>query len=248
MESLNESKRRAPRGIAYFSVLCASLLSFLLVYLPYLYFMDSDAVNYTTYFVRRFLSALISVFSAVFLFTYGSRRGFVRRVLDAFRIVLPRLAYLIPYYYVYYMSDGYDTFEALGLLTLRSLALLALYTAEALVLCAMARRTAKRRLQGAENEGFLGAALFDLAAPAVAGCFAAAFGEFILLFASEVVSTVEYAIEYAGTYRLGELYYIIGSFLFTLAALLLTHAATVGIMKLFERREKKLLTNEGAEG
>ena len=66
--------------------------------------------------------------------------------------------------------------------------------------------------------------IFDLSAPLTLGIFSAAFCQFIIYFIYESIDAIQYFISVSGTYRMGEIIYMMISYLFILVELLVVHA------------------------
>ena len=119
MEIYNKIKKRSAIFVALLS-----FISFLMIYFRFLYIFEGEFMVYSSYFLEYVLQTITSLFVAVAILAGHEIENRKSRFLSAFKLSLPRLIYLVPYYYLYYLSDGWDSLEALGLLSLRSLFLL----------------------------------------------------------------------------------------------------------------------------
>ena len=235
------------------------LVIFLMYFIPY-YVMESDISSqgleiyeYVRTFVSRFLEFSIpAVACAVVYFSDSSQKG-GKAVLKCLYVVLGRLVYLLPYYYLWFMeiSGGADSVEAIIMASLSSIFDLIFFWAYTVILYVLLRFVAKRieyrkalnaltpqireKLTKDDTNKLLISAkakidaypeqsgVFDFSNALCAGLFATAFIQFLVCFVQEAITTVDYLKSYAGNYRAGEILYMIFSFLFIFASMLLTH-------------------------
>ena len=73
--------------------------------------------------------------------------------------------------------------------------------------------------------------IFDLSSPLPLGIFSAVFIQFAISLVSEIFGTVEFLIEASGSYRTGEIIYIMVCYLFILLELVVLHAIGCQIVK-----------------
>lgn len=80
--------------------------------------------------------------------------------------------------------------------------------------------------------------IFDLSSPMTMGIFCGVFGQFLIAFISESISTVEYFLSVSGAYRVGEIIYIMICYLFILAELIVVHTIGCRIVEKSKRGYK----------
>jgi hypothetical protein len=224
------------RGAAYLIIFLASLASFLIYYVPGLYAYEFEYLAYISDFLCLVIDFMIPAFSAFVLLL--SSEGLPRTILSAFKLTLPRLIYTVPYFYLYYIYQGFDSMESLALLSLRSAVFLLIFTLELLLLYYGARLILKLTRRGEALDFSKPLPFFDTATASAFAILMISFIKFILNIISEIVDTVTYLIDYAGEYHADEITYMILRYLFILASLLITHLLLI----LFERTRAKKLT------
>ena len=214
------------RTLTRYTFIALALLNFLALALTFLSINISyvDAVQYFTDFFQRMLFDLFFIAAAavVFLNRFASTRKWL---FSALPLSLTRIFYIIPYSYLYFEYTGYDTRESL-LLALAQGALDFVLTLVILIALSLAAAFLFSHATGSDEKKSF--ALFDFSSGYVRAAFAMSLAVFLYDLIGELVNTVDYLIEYAGTYRTGEIIYIIFSYLFMLAMLVIMH--TVGAL------------------
>ncbi|MBQ7333382.1 MAG: hypothetical protein IJW38_03435 [Clostridia bacterium] len=216
-------------------VFLLSLLSFTLLYLRLIYVFETEFTIYGSYFLQYFIDTLTTLFVAV---TVLSGRGFEShksRVFSSLKLSLPRLVYLFPYYYLYYMSVGYDSIESFALLLIRSAFMLILFTLETQIYFAIACFVAKK----ASNEWdfYAKSRFFDFSVGATAAIFSICFMKFIISLLSEGVDVIIYLIDYEEFYSATEIYYLLGKVSLAFVSLFISHILFMLLRKRFEKMQ-----------
>lgn len=240
MEIYKKIKKRAAISVAVLS-----LLSFLLLYLRLIYVFESDFTIYGSYFLQYILEAFSSLFVGVAILSGRGYEDTKHRILSALKLSLPRLIYLIPYYYLFYISDGFDSIEALGLLTLRALLLLAAFVIEALFYYLVASFATKK--SGDVWDFFKPAKLFDFSSSVSASIFAVCFTRFIFNVIGEGLDVIAYLIDYEEFYNTTEIFYLLGKLLLAFATLFLSHLFFMKIRGYLRRLKEDTEDTEKAE-
>ncbi len=227
---------------SYATIFLISLFSFLIFYIPNNFFFDIDALIYISYFIRQFIDSFIPVFSAAVLFLSDTEKPVYKSILPALKLALPRLVYVIPYYYLYYMAEGFDSFESIAFLSIHAVFLLIVFTLEIWLYSLLARFALKRRarVHGYEIDFEEERSVFDLASPLSFALFTLPLARFVYDLIQEIYSAVSYLVEYAGSYRPGEIVFMLGKFVFVLLSLLLSHL----LVHFFKRRAKTAYQRE----
>ncbi len=206
-----------------------SFLSFLLIYLRFIYVFEGDFLVYTSYFLEYVFQVLASLFVGIAIISGRGYESKKRSFLTAFKLSLPRLIYLFPYYYLYYLSDGFDSIEAIVLLNIRSLFLLILFSLEALLYYFVAGLAAKKSGDGWDF--FQPARFFDFSKSPSAAIFAVCFTKFIINLLSEGIDIIIYLINFEEFYSTTEIYYLLGKVTLAFATLFLSHVLFMLIRK-----------------
>ncbi len=261
---MKENKRLYLWGILGFCA--ANLAAFLIFFIPnYVIEGDIGWFEYVRLFLNKFTEFALPPIAACLLMKIYFDNGVKSALIGAIFFALTRIIYLLPYYYLYHIAYGYDSIESISLSALVTVFGAALMWAHIAVLLLIIRMVAirstakslasdlppavqksmtvdlkkKLNLQAEKvlctDVHFTNA--FDFSMPLTLGIFVATFGEFIINFMREAVDTVMYLVNYAGYYRLGEIIYITGSFVFLVIELLAVHIISYHLFK-------KIVSNE----
>lgn len=201
------------RGILGFTALAVTLLSFvqfLLFYIPSGFFYHIDILLIAASHLINFFEGLFPVICALIIFTVCAD-GLKNKILPTALISLTRLAYTIPYYYIYYVADVFNTSESIILSLLVSL----LFVISAflqtfvciIILSVIEKRANKTSLDRTR------AKLFNIDDHLNFGALLCTVISFVIFFVREVINTAEYLIDNAGGYRLDEILTIVIAYL-----------------------------------
>ena len=204
MEIYKKIKKRTAIFVALLS-----LVSFTLLYLRLVYVFEGDFTVYGSYFLQYVLESFSSLAVGVAILAGRGNETGKARFFSALKLSLPRLIYLIPYYYLFYISDGYDSIESLGLLSIRSIFLI--------IACFSAKKS------GDGWDFFKPSGLFDFSSSISAAIFGVCFARFIFNVIKEGIDIIIYLIDYEEFYAATEIYYLLGKLLLALATLFLAH-------------------------
>ncbi len=231
----------------------AHLAVYLLFHLPTLViYVESDFWYSTLYYAHdllsKLLSAMLPVLCAAAALSVCPTGGVKAPMTVCGLLSLTKLIYLFPYTYSYaLLSYGYDSVAALLIALGVSIGYAALGMGYAYLLYLLMLKvgrgivaktelgiadkavTAAGESSGTEalSESFArsigaGGAL-DLSAPYTAAVFAAGFAGFCLQLLAELAEIIIYLVEYAGTYKAGEIIYIVAALMTLLVALFASH-------------------------
>lgn len=194
------------------------------------------AVLYTVYFCVTLLQFLMPVVLAAQLLALAQSTLSLRCLLWGILPALTRLCYTVPDRYIFYMESGLDTPQSLllaggwGLLGVG-----VLYGASVVLFlaahCIFSRRKKDMPIRVALETG----GAFDTSAPLARACYALCVPVFLVYFVIECIQTVQYLNEYSGTYTTGEIFYIIGKFVFLFVSLVIGQALAVWTVRKIER-------------
>ncbi|MBQ8719867.1 MAG: hypothetical protein IJY65_02415 [Clostridia bacterium] len=232
-------KKFKPRLLLILSA--SNLACFLITILTFLY-SEGDAAIYIAKFTTDLLLSLeISVGATAVLLVLNmkDKRDFI---LTGLLLSLSELFYALPYNFIYYEYNGYDTYESLGLTAILSPLQYLIHAAAILILAlviTIVYRLVKHK-RGAELDIRASAALgspFDFENEATLSIFFISLGVFIYNMTLEIIDTVTYLIDYAGSYRQGEIIYIVCRFLFHFAALFAYQTVAFYSQRLIVKRD-----------
>ena len=117
--NVNNKKLFTIIGLSFVFV---NLLTFCLFYIPnYVLMLNVEWVEYFRIFFNKFFEFLLPAVAATVLFLGYPRDGLKKTITRAFCLSLPRIIYLLPYYYLYYILNFYDSIEAITLSALVTL-------------------------------------------------------------------------------------------------------------------------------
>ena len=224
MEKLKKSFK-----LSLLSVAIINFFAFLSYYVLE-YLTSVDALLTVSNFIESLIGSFLPVFTAVLIFfsyTFASKK---RAFVHAIALTLTRLIYFAPFYYVYYMNSGYDTADSLILLALHSFILLLLLYGESVILFLFMVFIAKKfdRENRVPNEKLLAEnSPFDFGKPMTRAIFFASLIRFLVNLAEEIYDTTLFLIEYGDTLKVSEIVYMVISYLFIMATLLITQYASV---------------------
>ena len=196
------SKESFKKCVLYLTL--SSLLAFLIFYLPNLYLTKHDAALYISYFSKELINFVLPLVAAVAVTLAAldntKKCAFIYSICFA-AVPLP---YTIPYYYLEFVSDYYNSAEAILLAFLMSVALALAFTVEIFVYHLIIKRGIKKDGRDAK----IATPIFDLNARATLAVFYAVLVKYLYKTAFELYNVVCYLIDYAGNYKIGEIVYI----------------------------------------
>lgn len=203
------------------------ILLYFLYYVPN-YVYANNVFFYITYFSSLFIESTLPLASATLLFACFSTRGRIPFGASAI-IALPRILYFLPYSYLESFYAGNDTPSAL-LLALFSTVLYTLFFYGEIILTYFVisfiigkLSSSKRKPDFNLRVALLEKNPFDFSSPTVIAFFAAASVRFVYNLITEIYDTVVFLVNFSATFSIGEIIYMVGSYLFILATLLLSH-------------------------
>lgn len=215
------------RTFGVLSLLC--ILSFTFFYFNnYLLFDKSlthlapyyDTLEYVRLAITKIIDFIIPTVSALLLFPKILTAPPYRVYPAALLLALSHAFRNLPYYYLYNLAFGYDSIESISITVPLALFLSALYALYSVALAYVAKLLFYKR--GAkDSDATLPCQLFSISSPVSFAVFSIAFIHFLALLISEAVDTVIFFIEYADSYRIGEIIYIFGSFIYILVTMLI---------------------------
>lgn len=242
----------------FFIYLALYFALFLLFYIPN-YVIEGYADIFGNFeYVRLFLSMLFEFIlgssGAVVLFVVLIKHGPLtpgRTLTAAAVIAAARIIYSLPYYYLYFLSYGYDSIDGIPLYTLSALLAVIFEWVKLLILFALVYFSSRRHIVKALTLSLPKAqqknmpkktkltllatadarlwgelshgGIFNFDAPITLGIFLASVGQFVYALSLEVKTAVEYLTEFAGNYRSDEIIYMTWCFIFVILELIISH-------------------------
>ena len=252
---INTKKIRIFTLIAF---VIANIFSYCLFHIPTLVLEERiEWLEYTRVFVNKFLEFITPSLGAAVLFLGWQDGGIKKALLRALALSLPRMIYLLPYYYVYYIVNFYDSAESISLSLLVSVFGTALLFGYMLLLSYLMRvmsrvpfikemkeylplnqrermpKDVKRTLivkseQRVFAEMKVGG-VFNFGQAECLGIFASVFATFIIELVREMTDSISFIIEYSGDLYPDEIIYIVVCYVFLLAELLAGQAICASV-------------------
>lgn len=204
------SNSKSILGITGFAVAILSFAEFLLYYIPFGFYYEIDAVLIASSHLTNFLEGFFPVLSALIIFTVCGD-GLKNKILPTALISLSRLTYTLPYYYIHYVADVYNTSESIVLSLLVSLVFIIaafLQTFVCIIVLSVIESRANKSSKDREKSK-----VFNLDDHLNFGTVLCVVISFVVFFVREIIHTVEYLIDNAGTYRLDEILSIVIAYL-----------------------------------
>lgn len=209
MENITPKKKRV---FPYFCV-CIAILSFvqfLLFYIPNGFFYESTALLLVSSYTINFLEALFPLLAALIIFL-SRDSGIKNKILPCVFISLIRLFYSVPYYYIYYVSDVFNSAEAIALAFIVSIMFVLFFFLQTFVCIMIMNYTERRSFNNVEGRN--PASVFDFDNHVNFGIVLSVLFGFIILLVRECVNTVQYLTENSGSYRTEEILTVVLSYL-----------------------------------
>ena len=246
----------------------AQLIVYCLFHIPNFVLMQTtDAIEYTRRFLVKFCDFLMPIVAATVLFVGYNKVPLKTTLIRAIFLSLPRMIYSLPYYYLYFWANFYDSIEAISLSALVTLFGVCLFYGQVLLLLWLMRSFARlpivkkykkelpineqkktpknillelRKKADAEVESTItDRSLFNFSSPSTLGIFSAVFGSFCINFAREAIDTITYLFEYAGDYLPEEIIYVTFCYIFLVTELLLCQAICCAIRNLITKEKAR---------
>ena len=208
-----------------------NIICFVLYYVSS--FLASSAVLLYVYVYFSEIAMIhLPLICAAFTLTVYAKQGINKALLYAIPCSLCAFFYTFPYRAFEFAYEGYEITATLLLALLETLLTVIVNYIEITVLLLLIIFVTKiiAKSKGIPNFNF-NAALseketFDFDKPLTAGIFSAACAVFVYSLIIEIIDTVSFLINYSGTYRIGEILYILFRYVFILGMLIISHALT----------------------
>lgn len=220
-----------------------NLAAFLIYYIP-TYVIASESVEYLRYFINEAIDFALPVVTAALLIMAFAECGF-RFIPLAFATAIARLVYIFPATYLEFVgaqnllsSDALlvSIPISLGLAIVELLVVILLVFTTYMII----DRLAMRRGRAFPDAVADSRSAFDFSSEFTVGIFSAGAIIFAVKLTLEIIDTVKFLTSYAETYQIGEIIYIVISFIMILAQLLVTQAAVFKIKKIKESDSKEI--------
>ena len=187
-----------------------SFVQFLLFYVPFGFFYESRWLLILSSHLTNFFEAFFPVVAALIIFL-TRENALKNKIVPCILISLTRLFYSVPYYYIYYVSDVFNSIEAIILAFLVSVLYISFFFLQTFICIFIINYIEKRAKKEACDREF--AKLFNVDDHINFGIALSVIFVFVIFFIREAVSTVRYLIDNSGSYRTQEIVTIVFSYL-----------------------------------
>lgn len=234
-----------------------NVIAFFIFYIPSEVLYDAGTLRLISKYLIRFIEITMPPVAAMLLYLGGASEAWGASFLRGIPFAMPRMLYLIPYYFVYFTNRGYSETtivpSAVGMGLIGAL----VFFLQMMLLCKILRtstrltikkslkddlpamyrksmpRELKDMLDGKAAEQLREIpekpGVFDFSAPVTVGIFSASFGQFIISMLYEGFNALKYLVTQVGSYDLAEMLYILSRFLFVIIQLFVVHIICYGL-------------------
>jgi hypothetical protein len=211
----NDKKFTAHASIA---LLAAYLLTFIVYYLAN-YIIGGVALTYVWLFLQKATYLLLPIAASVIVFTESAFLGIKRALISAIALSMTRMIYFIPYYYLIFILDGFDSVESISYGALVSLGEAIIAYGLTVAVFFVMRAVFKKRSGGKIPCASLicKPTRLDISEPVAASFIFISLAAFAYLFIIEIADTVSFIIEYSGRFSSTEIVYTVVSYVFDIA-------------------------------
>lgn len=208
-----------------------NIICFVLYYVSS--FLNSSAVLIYAYvYFSEIAMIFLPQISAAFTLTVYAKKGINKALLYAIFCSLCEVFYIFPHRAFEFAYEGYEITSTLILSLFETVLTVTVACIEIIVLLLLIIFVTKiiAKYKGILNFDF-NAALsekepFNFDKPLTAGIFSAACAVFVYSLVIEIIDTVSFLVNYSGTYRIGEILYILFRYVFILGLLIISHIIT----------------------
>lgn len=232
MPSGNKANKKIMRGAGLYLSLLA-LFQFLLFYIPNVIYTGSYALYLVSKYALIFLGGLYPILAAMLVF---SCKEFIReRIVSSLLLTLTRLLYTLPYYYLYFVTDVYDSIEALLLAFALSLLIIIGTSCQVFILTLIMKFASLR----CRESGAVGGGIFNFNKPMNFAVMLVTLVSFIISFIEECVYAVGFFIDYGASYTEDELVQMMLSFGAIIIFAVIDYIAVAAIALTHEKRRSE---------
>lgn len=209
MENFRPKQKRA---FPYFCAcaLILSLMQFLFFYIPNGFFYESAALIFISSYIINFVEALLPPLAAMIIFL-SREVGIKNKILPCIFVSLTRLFYSFPYYYVYYVSDVFNSAESIMLSLILSLVFVLFFFLQTFICILIMNYIEMRSNKNSSDRK--PAKLFNFEDHVNFGIVLSVLFVFVIFFIRECINTVQYLTENSGSYRTEEILTVVLSYL-----------------------------------
>ena len=189
--------------------LALSIVQFLIFYISAGFLYESEAVMLIFPFVIDFIEGFFPIAAALIVFSTKAG-GMKNKILPTLIISLPRMAYSLPYYYLFYVTDIFNSVEALILSFAVSIFFVLLVSLQTFICIYITNRILST--SDAKKSCFEKAKIFDFDNPFNFGILLSSIFIFVIFFVRELTDTITFFVEVGSSFYLEEILTIVLSY------------------------------------
>jgi len=208
-----------------------NIMCFVLYYVSS-FLTSSKVLIYVYVYFSEIAMTLLPLISAAFTLTVYAKRGINKALICAIPCSLCTILYTFPYRAFEFAYEGYEITATLLLALFEAVVAITVNCIEIIVLLLLIIFVTKIIAKSKAIPNFVfNAALcekdpFDFDKPLTSGIFSAACAVFVYSLITEIIDTISFLVNYSGTYRIGEILYILFRYVFILGMLIISHTLT----------------------
>ena len=192
---------------------CGYLISFIIYYLAN-YIYASDALSYVWMFFQRISYLLLPSLASVVMLAASPFVSGKKLLISAIPLSLARIIFFIPCFYLIFIVDGFDSVESLAFGLLLSLAEATVsYCISAIIFVIMNVVINKRGGKKSRESLITKRTTLDFEDPTALAFAVISFVCFLYFFISEIINTVSFFIDYAGSMTPPEIIFTVVSYI-----------------------------------
>ncbi len=192
-------------------LLCGlTFFEFLAYYIFYGFLYENSALLVTASYMISFIEGLFPILAATVIF-FASNEGIKRKTLLALLLSTPKILYIFPRYYLYFVSDIFNSIEAVMLSAIVSIMFI-LYVFLQIFVCIIILNHAVLH-RGVGEAEIKTSKIFSLDCSANFGIVLEAIFIFVIFLAKECFNAISYFSEVGSGYTGGEILTLVISFL-----------------------------------
>ena len=232
MPSGNKANKKIMRGAGLYLSLLA-LFQFLIFYIPNVIYTGSYALYLVSKYALIFLGGLYPILAAMLVFS--CKESIRERIVSSLLFTLTRLLYTLPYYYLYFVTDVYDSIEALIFAFALSLLIIIGTSCQVFILTLIMKLASLR----CRESGYVCGGIFNFNKPMNFAVMLVTLVSFIISFIEECVYAVGFFIDYGASYTEDELVEMMLSFGAIIIFAVIDYIAVAAVALLCEKRRSE---------
>ena len=203
------------------------LASFLIYYLSEFIFFDYDFISYVRIYTNKLTYLLVPIVCGLITLIVYTFSGTKKALLTLIPITLVRLVYYVPYFYLVFIYDNFDSLESLFFAFFLSLGEAAIVYLICIAVFILLKSIIKKRMNDEADfeNAITEKTQLDFQNPVSFAFIAVSFLAFLYFFIYEIVNTISFIIQYSFSFTATEIIYTVLSYIFDILLLLIHYFA-----------------------